>query len=565
MFYADAVVSGNNYSLTISPLLGSDAGSYQLALDDGTNVGCAIANSNPAVLNVNPLPSVTSASSGVICSGVAQNYTITSSLSGTTYSWDRATVPGITEAGVSNQSANPITETLTNTTTSPILVTYLISPTASSCPGATFTYTVTVNPVSTVDAVTNQTVCNGDPTNAVTFSSPTSGGSIVYNWTNNTPSIGLAASGTGNIASFTGVNAGSAPVTATITITPSYTNGNTCAGTPVTFTITINPSATVNTTSNQTICNGAPTTAVTFSSPTTGGSIVYNWTNNTPSIGLAASGAGNIASFTAVNGGSAPVTATITVTPFYTNGNTCAGTPVTFTITVNPSATVNTISNQTICNGAPTTAVTFSSPTTGGSIVYNWTNNTPSIGLAASGAGNIASFTAVNVGSAPVTATITVIPSYTNNSVACTATPITFTIIVNPTATVNAVNSQTVCKSIATAAVNFSSPTTGGTIVYNWTNNTPSIGLAASGAGNIASFIATNATTSAVTATITVTPSYTNGSATCTGTPTTFTITVNPTATVTAITNQTVCNNAATTAVTFISPTAFVSWARRCV
>ena len=59
---------------------------------------------------------------------------------------------------------------------------------------------------------------------------------------NNTPSIGLAASGSGNIASFNAVNTGTTPVVATITVTPSYTNaGITYTGTPQSFTITVNP------------------------------------------------------------------------------------------------------------------------------------------------------------------------------------------------------------------------------------------------------------------------------------------------------------------------------------
>ena len=63
--------------------------------------------------------------------------------------------------------------------------------------------------------------------------------------------------------------------------------------------------------SNQTVGNGAATQAVSF--PTTG--CVYNWVNNTPGIGLAASGTGNIDSFIAVNNGTSPITATITATP----------------------------------------------------------------------------------------------------------------------------------------------------------------------------------------------------------------------------------------------------------
>jgi hypothetical protein len=81
---------------------------------------------------------------------------------------------------------------------------------------------------------------------------------------------------------------------------------------------------------------------VNFTSPTTGATTLsYNWTNNQPSIGLGASGSGNIASFTAINLGATPVVATITVTPIYLAGGvTCNGTPMSFTITVNPTPNI---------------------------------------------------------------------------------------------------------------------------------------------------------------------------------------------------------------------------------
>jgi gliding motility-associated-like protein len=398
---------------------------------------------------------------------------------------------------------------------------------ALGCRDTSRAVTITVNPNPTVNAVNNAAVCNGANFAGINFSGSVVG--TVYNWTNSNPAIGLAASGTGNLPSFPAVNTGTTPVTATITVTPSYTsNGLTCTGTPITFTITVNPTPTANAVNNQTLCNGVSTTAISFSGAVTG--TVYSWTNNTPSIGLAVSGTGNIASFTALNSTAAPITATITVTPSYANGGvTCTGTAQTFTITVNPTPTVTLPSDQTICNGANTTAVAFSGAVTG--TVYSWTNNTTSIGLAASGTGNIASFAAVNTGTTPVTATITVTPSFTNSGVTCTGTPRSFTITVNPTPTVNAVSNQSVCNGAATTAISFSGAVTG--TVYGWTNTTTSIGLAASGTGNIASFTALNSTAAPITATITVTPNYTNGSVTCTGTPRTFTITVNPTPTAT--------------------------------
>lgn len=67
----------------------------------------------------------------------------------------------------------------------------------------------------------------------------------------------------------------------------------------------------VNAQDSQKVRNGAPTTAISFPD----GGCVYNWVNNTPGIGLAASGSGNIPSFTAVNNSGSPIVATITATP----------------------------------------------------------------------------------------------------------------------------------------------------------------------------------------------------------------------------------------------------------
>ena len=63
--------------------------------------------------------------------------------------------------------------------------------------------------------------------------------------------------------------------------------------------------------SNQIVANGAITSQVIFP----GSGCTYSWTNSNTSIGLPASGTGNIASFKAINTGNTPVTATITATP----------------------------------------------------------------------------------------------------------------------------------------------------------------------------------------------------------------------------------------------------------
>ena len=380
----------------------------------------------------------------------------------------------------------------TNATNGPLVATITVTPVGpTGCVGTPITFTITVNPRPIVNPVTGQVVCNGTPTAVINFTSPTTGptGALSFAWTNSAPSIGLAANGTGNIPSFIAINTGLSPVIAIITVTPVYTNaGITCTGTSQTFTVTVNPTPTVNPVASQAVCNGSATAAVNFTGSVFG--TIYNWTNNNTSIGLAASGAGNIASFTATNATNVPQVATITVTPNYTNTITCPGTPITFTITVNPIPTVNPPANQTVCAGATVTQ-TFTGTVAG--TVYNWTNTNTAIGLGASGTGNL-NFTATNTTGAPLTGTITVTPSYTNAGGTCTGTPQTFTITVNPIPTVNAVANQVVCNNTATAAVNFTGAVAG--TLYSWTNSNTTIGLAANGTGNIASFTATNATNS---------------------------------------------------------------------
>ncbi|MEO6612517.1 MAG: PKD-like domain-containing protein [Chitinophagaceae bacterium] len=259
------------------------------------------------------------------------------------------------------------------------------------------------------------------------------GGTLTFNWNNNNTTVGLGASGSGtSLPGFTATNAGTTPVTATISVTATYTNGASCTGAPTTFTITVNPTPTVNAVANQTVCRNANTAAVNFSGAVTG--TVYNWTNNTTSIGLAASGSGNIASFVALNAGTTPVTATITVTPSYTNaGTTCTGTPKTFTITVNPTPTaIATPASQNVCSGTPITTIALTGAVSG--TTYNWTrNNTVTVtGIAASGSGNIAG-TLTNTTNAPITVTFTIIPTANG----CPGAPVTATVLVTPTPTVS--------------------------------------------------------------------------------------------------------------------------------
>ena len=479
-----------------------------------------------------PAGQVNQPANQLVCNGNSVPQTSFSTLNTggtTTYAWTNSLAAiGLTATGAGSVPSF----TAINTGFSPSIATVTVTPTFAfggrSCVGSPKDYTITVNPPAQVDQPANLIVCNGQLT-SVNFTTSNTSGTTTYSWTNNNPSIGILASNTGNIAVFYAINSGTSPVVATITVTPSYTNGGlTCTGSSKTFTITVLPTAEMDQPANQVACSGS-TVSFSFASPVTGGTVSYRWVNSNPTIGLAATGTGSSGSFIATNTSNSPATATITVTPTFTfNGRSCDGPTKTFTITINPNGQVVQPQSQVKCNGDLALGTQFTTLLSGGNVTYSWTNSTPSIGLAPFGTGNIDSFRVVNTGNAPVVATITVTPTFTNGGVSCVGPSKSFTITVNPTATVNPVAAIQVCDGVRTNPIQFTSPTTGGTIIYSWVNSNTAIGLGTSGVGNIPSFTAINSTSVPIIATITVTPTYSNGGISCTGTPRSFTITVLP-------------------------------------
>jgi gliding motility-associated-like protein len=162
---------------------------------------------------VNPIvtPTFTFGTSQSVCINVPAPVLPTTSTNGITGTWS----PSV----VDNQTTG----------------TYTFTPSAGQCAtGTTLDYEV--NPIiPSVIVRTDTTVYDGDIIPAYTFiSTPGSG----VRWTNSNPSIGLAASGTGTVPSFTAINRTDAPVTATITATP-FING--CSGSVEIYVITVLP------------------------------------------------------------------------------------------------------------------------------------------------------------------------------------------------------------------------------------------------------------------------------------------------------------------------------------
>ncbi|WP_396164027.1 PKD-like domain-containing protein, partial [Flavobacterium sp.] len=527
----------------------------------GSN-GC-IGNTFTVTVTVNPEPVVANQTI-TTCSDVALNYSLDGLITGVgdTYTYSVASsnatsVPAGSPRAVA--SAANITDVYTNTTIAPVTITYTVTPTsATGCTGNTFTVTVTVNPEP---VVTNQTIttCSDVALNYDLASLITGTGDLYTYTVASSNAASVPAGSPRAVASAVNItdvytNTTAAPVTITYTVTPIGSNG--CTGNTFTVTVTVNPEPVV---ANQTITT-CSNVALNYSLDAliSGAGDTYTYTvasSNATSVPAgsprAVASAANITDIY-TNTTAAAVTITYTVTPIGSNG--CTGSTFTVIVTVDPIATVvaTPVSNF-ICTGS-TTSIAITTPTTGTApVTFNWTASI----LTAPTAGTITGFSSDNTGTLNI---ISQTLQNTGTSIGvvryvltpyiglCPGTPVNVDITVNPLGQVDAIPNLVVCPGDVTTSVGFTSSNTGNT-TYTWTNDTPSIGLAASGSTNsIPSFTAINTTASPIVATITVTPTFVDGSVSCLGTSTSFTITVNPTPTIilssaVSSTNQIICVN----------------------
>ena len=411
---------------------------------------------------------------------------------------------------------------------------------------------VVVNKTPSITAIPNSVKCNNQASGIINFSSDVIGASFA--WTNDSPSIGLVASGTGNIPSFTALNSTTNPIIATIKVTAT---ANDCTSTIETFTITVNPIPTVNQPTNQEVCNGSSTTVISFTGniPET----IYTWTNNNTSIGLASSGTGDILSFKANNATSTPIVATIKVTPSI-NGYT--GTPKSITITVNPSPAVTfSPSPQTICSGESSALVTLNSTTSG--VTFAWTTTQPagvSEAIQTLGTTSIPAQLYTNTTNEDIIITYTATATIAGG-VACLGAVNEYVITVKPKPSITTALAQRICSNSAFSItpLNGAGNNVPVTTIYTWSNPVVSpLGAITGTMGqNIPqpsiSQTLVNGTDQTATATYTVTPKSGN----CVGLPFQVVITVSPSPKVVfSANNQTICSGSDSSLINLSSVTA---------
>ena len=295
----------------------SVAGTYTAALT-ATNAMGSNTSTQTNYITINETPSLTSTTPGSRCGSGTVSLSASSSLG--TISWFSAATGGTALGNGSTFSTPSIS---TNTT-------YYAEVTSNGCTSARIPVLATVNTNPTVTNPGAQTICLGSSSNAINFTG--NSGNTTYNWTNSNASIGIGASGTGNITSFTPTTIG----TASITVTPTLA---TCTGTPVTFAINVNqvPTVSFDLSSVTPPCIYDPSFVLTAGSPTGG-------TYSGPGV--------NGSNFNPANAGIGTHTITYSVTQ-----NGCAGSN-TSTITVDACSSIeDTEINSIVVYPNPTNGV----------------------------------------------------------------------------------------------------------------------------------------------------------------------------------------------------------------
>ncbi|MFC0518908.1 PKD-like domain-containing protein [Mucilaginibacter angelicae] len=334
-----------------------------------TTVNGCISERTKVDVTVTPAPHVTSSGTGEpVCSGTALNYAITADQPGTTFSWDRPAVAGISNPAVTGQTTSSITETLINTNPNgtAVDVTYNITPYLNGCPGPVFTYKVTINATPVVINPGHDPICNGTSTNyQVKFNTPATS----FTWSR------AAVTGISNAA----VSGQASPIikevlfnTTNEPVVVTYVfnfKTSTCPGTPYELKVTVNPAVLITNPAPlaSVMCNNTPlglTLTSNVSSPT------FLWSRPAvPGISNPAvtNQTGNTINEALVNTLTTALQVPYTITPMAFG---CAGTPVTYTVIVRPETLKpDGHSNSPVCEG---NNIVLSTQTVAGA-EYLWT------------------------------------------------------------------------------------------------------------------------------------------------------------------------------------------------
>lgn len=329
--------------------------------------GCNNTGNVTSLVTVNPRPQITNTSQQLLlegCSTMAVNFTPTSTISGTSFSWTSSGASSVTGNTVSGSGA--ISNTLTNVSTTLGTVNYVITPSLAGCSGTPKTLMVTVKPTPTVAITSVPAKCSSDLV-SLTISNPNGVSGTTLSWTQTSTNITGAANGTG--ASINQTLSNTNQITVGYTTYTAYATANGCNSTGnVTSLVTVNPRPQITNTTQQLQLEGCSNMGVNFTPTSTIGGTSFSWTSSgSASItGNNVSGSGAINN-TLTNVSTTAGTVNYVITPSLAG---CSGTPKTLAVTVVPLPVIMLIGSDYLMYGKSTQLSTNAS-----AYAYQWKKN----------------------------------------------------------------------------------------------------------------------------------------------------------------------------------------------
>jgi gliding motility-associated-like protein len=410
-----------------------------------------------------------------------------------------------------------------NTSVSGTTTYYVTQTNSYECESAAATINVTVVPKITGNTIgSNQTICTNSTANTLTPQTIIGGGngSFSYGWQKSTDG-GTTWTTIPSIITSTY----SPGVLGTTTLFRRYVNSSNCSDTSNVVTITVQGTLTnIDIAISQTICSGGTPSLLTGESPTGGnGSFTYVWESSTNQTTWNPIPSSDVRDY------QPPPLTTTTYYRRKTSSGSCSGYSSIVEITVNPIPSISPITNKIYCNESTVNNISFVT-TPSSNITYTWTNDNTSVGLGASGTGT-PSFNAVNTTKIPIAATISLTPTYINNSVGCTGSAISFTISVLPTISLSPITDVEVCTGVSIPSfipAHDAAAFNGSSVTYSWTVTGSGISLTSGSGPTIPAINTNNPGITDLVATVTITPVYNYGATSCNGTSTSYKITTKP-------------------------------------
>ncbi len=368
-----------------------------------------------------------------ICSDSPVNAILTSNIP-STFSWFvSVNNPNVTGESILPSSSPLVNDVLVNTSSVNQVVVYAVFPISiqGQCAGTAQPLLVTVKPPIQLLNPDTLTICSGQNTNINLVANT----NVQFNWYAS-PSLNVIGETTSVVSSAlindVLLNLTNAVETVTYNVIGT-SSANGCSSPVLPLYVVVNPIPEVFDANPITICNGAYLYPVSLQTTVSGGTT--NWTVLNNNIGIPSNfGSNTLPGFTAINNSIITQTGQISVTPIHTNNSvTCIGNDTTLLIHVLPTPTVNSIQDIVACKleQVPLTPLSGPVPNT----VYQWVNANTTVGLNVSGIGDIPSFVGQNSGLIPISGTVSVSPTYSENNVSCQGAPIDFTITINPSPT----------------------------------------------------------------------------------------------------------------------------------